>query len=136
MSSEKLQALHARREALNGKRHTVTFYGGWFVIDERTGKTTPALDLTDALTLAEERNPNPVTTQTLIDRALNLIMEPMRSTLGMRCGWLSFSRHGPVEVQMSIWGPWNNPTKTMATFWCGSERISREVAEKMLESVS
>ena len=75
-------------------------------------------------------------TQDLINEALNITEEPMRSTLGQTCGWLSFAIHteSGIEVEMGIWGPWDNPTKTRATFWHGSQSISRAVAESVLSS--
>ena len=75
-------------------------------------------------------------TQDLINQALDIASQPMRSTLGHSCGWLTFASHtqSGIEVEMGIWGPWNNPTKTRATFWHGSRRISRAVAESVLAS--
>jgi hypothetical protein len=72
-------------------------------------------------------------TQDLINKALDICSEPMRSTLGQKCDWVTFATDpkSRIEVQMSIWGSWSNPTKTRATFWHGSQRLSRAAAETL-----
>lgn len=48
-----------RRTALRGNRHTVVFYGAWFVVDARNAtRTVTAKTLDDALSIAERRNDN------------------------------------------------------------------------------
>jgi len=45
-----------RRNALEGKRFQVLFYGGWYMVDEKTRQTTEAESINEALTMAEDHN--------------------------------------------------------------------------------
>jgi hypothetical protein len=53
-----MKSTHERRQALQGQRHIITFYGGWFVIDTRNPNRTVRVrgDMTRALEIAEHRN--------------------------------------------------------------------------------
>ena len=81
-------------------------------------------------------------TQDLINKALDIASEPMRSTLGQTCHWLTFASHVPsgIEVEMGVWGPWNNPTKTrplenkVALVTGGSSGIGRAAAIALAEA--
>ncbi len=46
----------ARRRALEGKRNSITFYGGWYAIDNVSGRCRQATTMGKALDLAEAAN--------------------------------------------------------------------------------
>lgn len=48
--------IQARRNALGGHRYTVTFYGGWYVIDEHSSRAYKADSIEQAVTVAETGN--------------------------------------------------------------------------------
>ncbi len=50
------QNIHARRAALSGHRFSVTFYGGWYAVDNHTGRTFPARTMEQVLDIAESKN--------------------------------------------------------------------------------
>jgi len=48
--------LQERRNALAGKRHDINFYGGWYSVDNVTGKAKSHGTMEQALAQAEENN--------------------------------------------------------------------------------
>ena len=50
------KSLQDRRRALEGKRFNVQFYGGWFMIDNRTNATVSHTTLEQVLDGAEAAN--------------------------------------------------------------------------------
>jgi hypothetical protein len=71
-------------------------------------------------------------TQDLINQALSNPEDFVLSALGQKSDWLAFAEGNGVEVQVNIWGNKFNIDRTRATFWDGSRRISRAVAESLI----